>query len=63
MPLSGGDWPSYQQGAGAADTFGTGKRILMQKIDVKRAFRQVGVDPAGAAIFGYVLAGYLFIDL
>ena len=32
-------------------------------MDVISAFRQVGVDPAGAANFGDVLRGYLFIDL
>ena len=48
---------------GLRNKFGTGKRILIQKMDVKSAFRQVGVDPAGAANFGYVLGGYLFIDL
>ena len=35
----------------------------MQKMDVKSALRQVGVDPAGAVNFGYVLGGHLFIDL
>ena len=48
---------------GLRDKFGTGKRILIKKMDVKSVFRQVGVDPAGAANFGYVLGGYLFIDL
>ena len=31
--------------------------------DVKSPFRHVGVDPAGAANFGYVLGWYLFTDL
>ena len=31
-------------------------------MDVKSAFRQVGVDPPGAVNFGYVLGGYVFID-
>ena len=35
----------------------------MQKMDVKSALRQVGVDPAGVVNFGYVLGNYLFIDL
>ena len=32
-------------------------------MDVKNAFRQIPVDPDGAAIFGYVLGEYLFVDL
>ena len=48
---------------GLRDRFGIGKRILIQKVDAKRVFRQVGVDLAGAANVGYVLGGYLFIDL
>ena len=32
-------------------------------MDVKSALRQVGVDPAGAAAFGYVLGDHLFVDL
>ena len=43
--------------------FGTRKRIPIQKMDVKSAFGQVGVDPAGAVAFGYVLGDHLFIDL
>ena len=30
---------------GLRDKFGTGRRILIQRLDVKSAFRQVGVDP------------------
>ena len=48
---------------GLRDKFGIGRRILIRKMDVNSDFRQVGVDPAGAANFGYVLKGYLFIDL
>ena len=43
--------------------FVMGKRVLIQKIDVKSAFRQVGVDPAGAVAFGYVLGDHLFVVL
>ena len=39
------------------DNFGKGRRVLIQKMDVKSAFRKVGVDSAGAANFGYVLGG------
>ena len=42
---------------------GMGRRILIQKMDLKSDFRQVRVNSAGAANFGYVLRGYLFIDL
>ena len=31
-------------------------------MDVKNAFRQVPVDPDGAAAFGYVLGQYLIVD-
>ena len=31
--------------------FGRKKRIPIQRMDVKSAFRQVGVDPAGAVAF------------
>ena len=43
--------------------FGGRARILIQKMDVKNAFRQIPVDPDGAAAFGYVLGRYLFVDL
>ena len=43
--------------------FGDRARILIQKMDVKNAFRQIPVDPDGAAAFGYVLGRYLFVDL
>ena len=32
-------------------------------MDLKNGFRQVRVDPAGAAAFGYVLGDHLFVDL
>ena len=39
------------------------RRILLQTMDVTSAFRPVGVDPAGAVNFGYVLRDCLFVDL
>ena len=48
---------------GLRDKFGTGRRILIQKLDVKSAFRQVGVDPAKAAEFEYGRRACLFIDV
>ena len=44
-------------------TFGTNRRILIQKMDVKSAFRKIGVDPVGAASFGYVVQDYLVVDM
>ena len=43
--------------------FGDRARIVIQKMDVKNAFRQIPVDPDGARVFGYVLGEFLFIDL
>lgn len=37
--------------------------ILVQKMGVKSAFRQVGVDPAGAANFGSIFRNFVVIDL
>lgn len=48
---------------GLRDTFGRGRMILIHKIDVRSAFRQVGLDPAGAVIIGYVLGDYLSVSL
>ena len=45
------------------DQFRRERRILIQRMDVKSALRQVGVDPAGAANFGYVLGEYASVDL
>ncbi|CAN0057050.1 unnamed protein product [Choristocarpus tenellus] len=39
-----------------------GTRIMISKMDVKDAFRQVPVDPQGAAKFGYCLGDLLVID-
>ena len=43
--------------------FGDRARILIQKMDVKNAFREIPVDPDGARVFGYVLGEFLFVDL
>ena len=43
--------------------FGDRARILIKTLDVKNAFRQIPVDPDGVTAFGYVLAGYIFVDL
>ena len=43
--------------------FGTNRRILIHKMDGKSAFRQIGVDQAGAAAFGYVVADYVVVDM
>ena len=43
--------------------FGTNRRIIIQKMDAKSAFRQIGVDPAGVAAFGYVVTGYVVVDV
>ena len=48
---------------GLRDKFGTGRSIPTQKMDVKSALCQVGVDPAGAVNFGYVLGGDRFVEL
>ena len=48
---------------GLRDKFGIGRRVLIQKMDVKSIFRQMAVDPAGAAKVGYVMEGYVFIDV
>ena len=42
---------------------GTQKRILLPKMDVKSAFRQVGVAPHRAAAFAYQLEDLVFVDL
>ena len=38
-------------------------RIILSRIDVKDAFRQVLVDPVGAPVFGYAMGGYVVVDL
>ena len=42
--------------------FGNRARILIRKMDVKNAFRQIPVDPDGARVFGYVLGEFLLVD-
>ena len=44
-------------------THGSGARILFCHVDVKGAFRQVLVDPAGAPVFGYVFGDRGVVDL
>ena len=49
---------------GLREEISRGTRILIHKTDVKSAFRQAGVDPAGAVKLGYyVLRDYRFVDL
>ena len=38
-------------------------RIVLCRVDVKDAFRQVLVDPVGAPVFGYAMDGYVVEDL
>ena len=57
------DGPYDQENAGADGQIREGRRLLIRKIDAKSSFRQVGADPTGAASFGCVLGGCLFIDL
>lgn len=40
--------------------FEVGERILIQKMDVKNAFSQVGVDPDGTSHFTYRLGTFRF---
>ena len=43
--------------------FSINSRILIQKMDVKSAFRHIGVHPAGAAAFGYVVDDYVVVNM
>ena len=43
--------------------FSIARRILIQKMDVKSAFRHIGVYPAGAAAFGYVVDEYVVVNM
>ena len=45
MPPCGRDAPDCTEDLGLKDKFGRVRRTLIQKMDVKSAFRQVGVDP------------------
>ena len=44
-------------------THGRSARIVLCRVDVKEAFRQVLVDPVGASVFGYVTGGRVVVDL
>ena len=44
-------------------THGRSARIVLCRVDVKEAFRQVLVDPVGASVFGYVTGGRVVMDL
>ena len=44
-------------------THGRSARIVLCRVDVQEAFRQVLVDPVGASVFGYVTGGRVFVDL
>lgn len=37
--------------------------ILLCRVDVKEAFRQIPVDPAGASVFGYTMGDQAVVDL
>ena len=42
--------------------FGRGARIVLSKMDVKDAFRQVPVEITRAPVFGYVFGGLVLVD-
>ena len=44
-------------------THGSDARILLCRVDVKDAFRQVLVDPSGSPVFGYVFGDRVVVDL
>ena len=61
MPPGGCDAPDSTEDLGAKRSIGEGKGDLCtQEMNKKIAFLQVGVDPAGAMNFEYVLGDYLF---
>lgn len=39
------------------------ERVLIQKIDVKSAFRYISVDPAGVPAFAFIVKGFLAANL
>ena len=43
--------------------YGPDARIVLARIDVKEAFRQVPVDPEGAPVFGYKFGNHVVVDL
>ena len=44
-------------------THGGSARVVLCRVDVQEAFRQVLVDPVGASVFGYVTGGRVVVDL
>ena len=42
---------------------GPGARIVMSRIDVKDALRQVPVDAEGATVIGYKVGNHMVVDL
>ena len=44
-------------------THGCSARIVLCRVHVKKALRQVLVDPVGASVFGYVTGGRVVVDL
>jgi len=42
---------------------GSTARILLCRVDIKDAFRQVPVDPAGPPAVGYVVGGHVVLAL
>lgn len=38
-------------------------RILLYRVEVKKAFREGLVDPAGAATFGHIFSGHVVVNL
>ena len=48
---------------GLTEKYLTEERIMIQKMHVKSVFRTVGMDPAGAVNFGYVVRDYLSVDV
>lgn len=47
---------------GLGAKFGVNARILIQKVNVKSTFRQVGVDPDGASRYPYRLGKFIYVD-
>ena len=44
-------------------THGPRARLVLRRVDVNNAFRQVLVDPTGAPVFGYAMGGHEVLDL
>lgn len=60
--LAGGMYEVVQRVLKPRVKFGDQARILIRKMDVNNAFRQIPMDPDGARVCGYVLGKFLFID-